>query len=91
MPAVLSIPEALADKYQGCGYALAAVSLDGMTLVDFSYCRDIDSDFEDEEGNSNLSLLLQNPKFKAYGEFFEIHGQTRMAFGMLSGHEFVEL
>ena len=88
----LKIPDALEAKYAGCGFALAAVSLDGKSLIDFRYCRDIDDSFDEDSSPDEAAARIANSeRFKAFGEFFEVAGHSRMTFGMVSCWEFVEL
>lgn len=88
---VLNVPEELFSKYNGSGYALAAVSLDGKMLIDFTYCRDIDNLDEGLSGDEMIEAIADNPRFIALGKFYEVSGYSRMAFDMLSSYEFVEL
>ncbi len=89
---VFKIPEALEAKYQGSGYALAAIRTDGSALIDFAYCREIDESFDKDCGlAATLAAVADNPRFRAQGEFFEVAGHSRMAFGMVSCGEFCEL
>lgn len=86
------VPDALEKKYAGSGFALAAISLDGSQLVDFRYCRDIDESFDESVSPLEaVEQIAENEHFKVAGEFYEVPGQTRMAFGMISCWEFVEL
>jgi hypothetical protein len=49
------IPDALADKYHGCGWALAAVT--GGKVIDLVYMRDAVADFDEERP---LATVLQS-------------------------------
>ncbi len=82
----------LAHKYDGSGYVLAAVSLDGTRVIDLVYCRDLDPDFDD---NAPLGVaarsIADNARCQAHGEFFDVQGYSSMAFGLISCWEFVPL
>lgn len=82
----------LAHKYDGSGYVLAAVSLDGTRVIDLVYCRDLDPDFDDNAplGITALSIA-DNSLFRAHGEFFDVPGHSTMAFGLVSCWEFLLL
>lgn len=43
---IFKIPDAIADKYDGCGYAMASVT--GGQIVNLIYLRDILPEFDDE-------------------------------------------
>lgn len=88
----IKIPDSLEKKYDGSGFALAAISIDGLSLIDFRYCRDIDDSFdEDVSPLAAAAQIVANGRFKAFGEFFEIEDHSRVAFGMISCREFIEL
>lgn len=88
----LKVGDDLEKKYRGSGLALAAVSVDGETLIDFAYCRDIDADFDEEMSPAEAAVWVSDsPRFQAHGQFFEVPGHSVMAFGMISCWEFVQL
>ena len=82
----------LAHKYDGSGYVLAAVSLDGTHVLDLVYCRDLDPDFDD---NAPLGVAARsiagNARCQAHGEFFDVPGLSTMMFGLISCWELVPL
>lgn len=56
---VIKIPDALADRYKGCGTAVAAIKDE--TIVDLVYIRDILPDAD--ESPESLFRLARNPDF----------------------------
>lgn len=87
----LKIPQSLSEKYDGSGYALAAVSTTG-EIVDFCYCRKIDDSIDEDCSPEDMAYsIMDNPRVMEHGKFFEIEGMSRMAFGMISCWEFCEL
>ncbi|CAN7178571.1 hypothetical protein [Rhizobium sp. LjRoot258] len=56
---VIKIPDVLADRYKGCGTALAAIKDE--TIVDLVYIRDILPDADDSP--EGLFRLARNPDF----------------------------
>ncbi len=91
-PDSIRIGDDLAHKYDGSGYVLAAVSVDGTRVIDFVYCRSLDPGFDD---NAPLGVAarssVDNVRFQAHGEFFEVPGHSTMAFGLVSCWEFIPL
>lgn len=88
---VFKIPDSLANKYQGAGYALAA-SLNGR-LVDIRYLFDIfpnnpilfSEDVEDDDIKELLESDAIGPTVRELQSLGEVH------VGMCSSREFVEL
>ena len=91
-PDSIRITDDLAHKYDGSGYVLAAVSLDGTRVIDLVYCRDLDPDFDD---NAPLGVAARsiagNARCQAHGEFFDVPGLSTMMFGLISCWELVPL
>lgn len=90
---VIAVPDSLEHKYQGSGYAIAAVSPDQTKLIDFCYVRDLDPDFEGEATTPAIAAraIQNNERIKETALFFEEPGFSTFAFGMLSGREFTLL
>lgn len=85
---VFKIPDALADKYQGAGHALAASA--GGQLVALVYLRDAlpDLDMEDDLDGIDASVLIDErlaPTVRYLSSLGDVH------VGMCSCWEFVEL
>jgi hypothetical protein len=82
---VFPIPEALASKYHGAGYALAAV-LEG-SVIDLVYLREALPDFGEER--QDALAAIDDPRIAPTVRRLQALGQVSI--GMCSGWEFVEL
>jgi hypothetical protein len=80
---VFKVPESLAEKYHGCGHALAATA-DG-ELIDIVYLVDILPDFDP----ALLTELINDAKLAPTVRYLQSLGDVHV--GMLSCWEFVEL
>lgn len=78
---VYKIPDALANKYRGAGYALA-VTLDGQ-LIDIVYLSDILPDFDGSPTGFTDDRLA--PAVRRLQVFGQVHA------GMLGSWQFTEL
>lgn len=82
---VFKVPDTLASKYHGSGYALAA-TLNGQ-LIDIVYLEDVLTDFDGTRG-AMLAAMSDDrlgPTVRKLQALGQVHA------GMLSGWEFVEL
>ena len=88
---VFKIPDSLASKYQGAGYALAA-SLNGQ-LIDIRYLSDIFPDdpilFMEDVEDDDIRGLLENEKIGPTVRELQALGEVHV--GMCSCYEFVEI
>ena len=82
---VLSVPDALAEKYKGSGYALAA-SKNGK-LVDLIYLRTVLPDLDEDKGIERV--ILGNPEIGPTVRYLQSLGDVHV--GMCSSWEFCEL
>jgi hypothetical protein len=82
---VFDVPDTLADKYHGSGYALAA-TVNGQ-LIDIVYLRDVLPEFDedDEPSHAMLSDARLGPSIRHLQALGSVH------VGMLSSWQFVEL
>lgn len=84
---VFKIGAALADKYQGAGHALAAVT--GGQVVGLVYVRDALPDYDEADGLSALALAINE---EALGPTVrELQALGELYAGMCSCWEFVVL
>lgn len=79
------VPDTLAHKYHGCGYALAATA--GGQLVDIVYLDDLLPEFKDT--NAAARAAINDPSIGPAVRQLEAQGGVHL--GMLSCWEFVEL
>ena len=84
---VFKVPDALADKYKGAGYALAA-SANG-ALVALKYLHDIFPDAPDWLDEYGVAQLLNDQRIAPTVREFSALGKVHV--GMCSAWEFVEL
>jgi hypothetical protein len=82
---VLNIPDSLAEKYSGSGYALAA-SKNG-NLVDLVYLHDVLPDFDADGGIDRE--ILNSPQLGPTLRYLQSLGLVHV--GMCSSWEFCEL
>jgi len=82
---VLNIPDSLAEKYSGSGYALAA-SKNGK-LVDLIYLYDVLPDFDEGQGIDRE--VLSNAQLAPSVRYLQSLGDVHV--GMCSSWEFCEL
>lgn len=91
MPTVFKIPEALAHKYQGAGYAIGA-ALNGQ-LIDFAYLRDVlpgfDGDYADSGGEALAAKAITDTRIGPTVREMQMRGEVFV--GMCSCWEFVEI
>ncbi|MDY0300307.1 MAG: hypothetical protein RBQ99_01850 [Trichlorobacter sp.] len=85
---IFQIPEEIADKYHGAGFALGAVK--GDVLQEFVYLHDVIDGFDGEQLDEAMKTLSDNggkfaPVFKRLDALGDIH------LGMCSCWEFVAL
>lgn len=82
---VFKVPEALAAKYHGTGFALAAIT--GGQLIDIKYLADVfpDRDIQHHELPKILNDEALGPTVR------ELHALGEVSVGMLSSWEFCEL
>lgn len=85
MPNVFKIPDALEDKYHGCGIALASVT--GGVIVNLVYLRDALEDFSGEQ--DDLPTALTDDRLGPTVRLLQSTGEVFV--GMCSCGEFVEL
>ena len=84
---VFKIPDAIADKYQGAGYALAA-SANG-EIVALKYIRDIFPQTPEMLDYNGVAHLLGDARIAPTVREFSALGDVHV--GMCSAWEFVEL
>ncbi|ABM59472.1 hypothetical protein Veis_3760 [Verminephrobacter eiseniae EF01-2] len=86
---VFKVPQSLADKYHGAGYALAA-TVAGQ-LVDIVYLADMLPDFGGQDGptRADAQTAIDEPVLAPTVRHLQALGSVHM--GMLSGWAFVEL
>jgi hypothetical protein len=81
---VYKIEGAVADKYHGCGQALAAVA--GGQLVDIVYLRDVIDEI-DEEDETSVRQALDSEELGPTVRYLSAIGEVFV--GMCSCYEFV--
>lgn len=87
----MQIPPKLHSKYNGSGLAFAVIQPDG-NMLNFHYCRDIDPDFDDDwPAEDEAKFIAESERFKSFGTFYEVAGESRFVFGVVSCYEFTEL
>lgn len=82
---VFKVPDALAAKYHGAGFALAAIT--GGQLIDIKYLADVfpDREVEHQELPEILNDAALGPAVR------ELQALGEVSVGMLSSWEFCEL
>lgn len=83
---IFKIEGPVADKYHGCGQALAAVT--GGKIVDLVYLRDVIEDV-DEESEASVRQALNSEKIGPTVRY--LSGLGEVFVGMCSCYEFVVL
>ena len=83
---VFKIPEEVASKYHGCGYALCSVT--GGQVVNLIYLRDVIEEFDDKDAESVL-VALGDARLTHSVRMLQSTGEVFA--GMCSGWEFVVL
>lgn len=84
---VFPIPDTIADKYQGAGHAMAAVT--GGQIVGLVYLRDALPDYDDGEGIARLANAINDDRLGPTVRELQALGDLHV--GMCSCWEFVEL
>lgn len=84
MTTIYKIPEALAEKYHGAGYALASIT--GGQLIDLIYLSAALDDFDPAAG---LVTVLDDPHLAPAVRLLQATGEVSV--GMCSCWEFVVL
>lgn len=82
---VYKVPESLASKYHGAGYALAATA--GGQLVDIAYLEDLLPEFDGSSAEARAAML--DPRIGPTVRHLQAQGTVHA--GMLSCWEFVQL
>lgn len=85
MPNVFKIPDSLADKYHGCGIALASAT--GGQLINLVYLSDALPDFSGEQ--EDIPAALNDARLGPTVRLLQSSGEVFV--GMCSCWEFVEL
>lgn len=83
---VLKISDSLADKYDGAGHALAAVT--GGEVVGLVYLRDALPDYDEGEGVARLANAVNDDRLGP--AIRELQALGDVSVGMVSCWEFVE-
>jgi len=84
---VYPIPKSLADKYQGSGHALAAVT--GGQIVGLVYLRNALPDYDEGEGIARQAVALNDDRLGPTVRALQALGDVTV--GMCSCWEFVVL
>jgi len=86
MPNVFKVPDAMADKYHGAGYALAAAA--GGQLIDLVYLADLLPDL-DEDDIMAVQAAVTDERIGPTVRY--LSGLGEVFVGMCSCWEFVEI
>ena len=84
MTTIYKIPEALAGKYHGAGYALASIT--GGQLIDLIYLGSVLDDFDPD---ADLAAAIDDPRLAPAVRRLQVSGEVSI--GMCSCWEFVVL
>lgn len=84
---VFKVGDSLAEKYNGAGHALAAVT--GGQVVDLRYLRDVLPDYDESDGVARLANALNDDRLGSTVRELQALGEVFV--GMCSCWEFVVL